>query len=154
MKKILTLCLAYRQPKVLLAMKKRGFGAGKWNGLGGKLNPGETIEVAAIRESREEAGIEVQKMEKIGILDFEFKGNPEIMNVHIFRVDSFSGEPVETEEMKPQWFDTSELPFKNMWPDDEYWFPLFLAGKKFTGEFLFDENNVILEHELSEVKEI
>ena len=154
MKKQLTLCIVQRPPRVLLGMKKRGFGAGRWNGFGGKLDPGETVEVAMRREMREEVGIELQNLDKIGILDFEFQGKPEILQVHIFRSDDFSGEPLESEEMKPQWFHADEIPFDQMWPDDRHWLPLFLSGKKFIGRFLFGDADAILEMELSEVRDL
>lgn len=154
MKKILTLCVIHKHPKILLGMKKRGFGAGRWNGFGGKLNTEETIEDAARREIKEEAGIEMNKLDKVGIIDFEFKGNPELLEVHIFKGREFSGQPVESEEMKPQWFDIDKIPFNEMWPDDIYWMPLFLSGKKFKGKFLFGKSDVILEKELIEVKEL
>jgi 8-oxo-dGTP diphosphatase/2-hydroxy-dATP diphosphatase len=153
-KKILTLCIIHQHPKVLLGMKKRGFGAGRWNGFGGKLSAGESIEDAARRELKEEANIEAKKLEKVGIIDFEFKGNPEILQVHIFKLNDFLGEPIETEEMKPQWFYIDEIPFKEMWPDDIYWMPLFFRGKKFKGRFLFGESDIVLEKELIEVQEI
>ena len=102
----------------------------------------------------EEAGIKVKNLNKVGILDFEFKGNPEILQVHIFRSDEFTGEPFESEEMKPQWFYMDEIPFKEMWPDDIHWIPLFLKGKKFKGKFLFGEADIVLEKELIEVEEI
>lgn len=137
-------------------MKKRGFGEGKWNGFGGKVDKDETIEDAAIREMQEEANIFIEDMEKTGILDFEFKGNPEILEVHIFRVKKFSGEPMETEEMKPEWYEVDKIPVKDMWPDDEYWLPLFLENKKFRGKFLFDgsEENNILESFLEETEDL
>ena len=153
-KKILTLCVVYQHPRILLGLKKRGFGTGRWNGFGGKINLAEKIEDAAKRELHEEAGITAENLDKVGIIDFEFKGNPEILEVHIFRVDNFLGEPTESEEMRPQWFNVNELPFNEMWPDDIYWVPLFLAGKKFKGKFLFGEKDIILEKELVEVKEI
>ncbi len=153
-KKIMTLCVVYRHPRVLLGMKKRGFGAGRWNGFGGKVMAKETIENAAQRELREEAGVKDENLEKVGIIDFEFKGNPEILQVHIFKSDNFSGEPSESEEMKPQWFHINEIPFKKMWPDDKYWMPLFLSGKKFKGRFLFGESDIILKQRLVEVEEI
>ena len=154
MKKLLTLCIIHQHPKILLGMKKRGFGAGRWNGFGGKINDGETIEEAAKREIQEEAGIKVDSLDKIGIINFEFKGNPEILEVHIFKSNSFWGEPIESEEMKPQWFHIDEIPFEEMWPDDIHWIPLFLEGKKFKGKFLFGELDIILEKELIEIEEI
>lgn len=154
MKKVLTLCLVHEHPRLLLGMKKRGFGAGRWNGFGGKVEPGETIEQAAKREIMEEAGIIVGGIEKFGLVDFEFEGNPEILEIHMFKVMDFSGEPVETEEMKPRWFDVGEIPFSDMWPDDKYWLPLFLEGKKFKGKFFFGAEDAILSYELMETDSV
>lgn len=154
MKKILTLCIIHQHPNVLLGMKKRGFGEGRWNGFGGKVQEGETIKKAAKREIQEEAGIMPHKIERVGILDFEFRGNPEVLEVHVFRGHDFDGEPKESDEMRPQWFHVDELPFDTMWPDDRYWFPLFLTGKKFRGKFLFENLDKILDSKLSEVEEI
>lgn len=159
MKKVLTLCMIHRSPRLLLGMKKRGFGAGRWNGFGGKLIEGETIEQAAKRELQEEIGIKVQDLEKAGIIDFEFAqdgsaASGTALEVHIFRISDFSGEPQESEEMKPRWFEEKDIPFGEMWPDDIYWIPLFLAGKKFKGRFLFGEGDSILEKELIEVEKI
>lgn len=154
MKKQLTLIIIYQHPKILLGMKKRGFGAGRWNGFGGKVEHTETIEEAAKRELQEEVGIKVNDLEKVGIIDFEFDSNPEILEVHIFRSYNFSGEPKETDEMKPQWFNIDDIPFADMWPDDIHWFPLFLRGRKFKGKFLFGESDIILNQELVEVEEI
>ncbi len=148
MKKILTLCIIHKHPRVLLAMKKRGFGAGRWNGLGGKVEPGETVEEAAKREILEEAGIQVADIESIGKINFEFTGDPVTLEVNIFKAVNFKGDPTETEEMKPQWFHVDEIPFDQMWPDDKYWFPLFLGGNKFRGKFVFEGQDKILEHKI------
>ena len=149
MKKVLTLCLLVRDEEILLGMKKRGFGAGRWNGFGGKVEAGETIEVAAKREMKEECGVDVLSMEKVGIHDFEFDANRgEIFEVHVFRVAAFSGDPIETDEMRPKWFAFSDIPYDTMWPDDEYWLPLFLEGKKFKTKFLFGTNDTVLEKEV------
>ncbi|MEI7451725.1 MAG: 8-oxo-dGTP diphosphatase [Candidatus Falkowbacteria bacterium] len=154
MKKILTLCIVHQHPRVLLGMKKRGFGAGRWNGFGGKLEPGESIEMATRREMQEESGVELVDVEKVGLVEFEFVGNPEILEVHIFKANDFLGEPVESEEMRPQWFHVDEIPFADMWPDDEYWLPLLLAGKKFTGKLLFADQNTVISQEFLEVEGI
>lgn len=151
MKKLLTLCLIHQHPNILLGMKKRGFGAGRWNGFGGKVAAGETTEEAAKREIKEEAGIEAEKLNKVGILEFEFRGDSEILQVHIFKTNHFLGEPTESEEMKPRWFSVDQIPFDEMWPDDKLWVPLFLKGKKFKGKFLFGESDIILEQNLAEV---
>ena len=151
MKKLLTLCVIHQRSRVLLGMKKRGVGAGRWNGFGGKVLLEETIEECAKRETREESGIEINEAAEVGIIEFEFSGNPEILEVHIFKSSSFSGEPIETEEMRPEWFPVDKIPFEKMWPDDKYWLPLLLSGKKFRGKFVFDGADIILKQELAEI---
>ena len=135
-------------------MKKRGFGQGRWNGLGGKVQDGETIEQAAKREAFEEAGIRPGDLQKMGVIEFSWKTRPDVLQVHIFKSESFLGIPTETEEMKPQWFDINQIPYSAMWQDDIHWMPLFLKDKKFSGKFIFDDQDNILEKELNEVKEI
>ena len=148
MKKIMTLCIVHQHPRVLLGMKKRGLGAGRWNGFGGKLEKGEAIEDAAIRECREEAGIIVEKLDKLGVIDFIFSEGKESQEVHFFKIHEFKSEPTESEEMKPRWFEVSEIPFMQMWPDDRYWMPMFLKNNKFKGRFVFDENNKIMDYDI------
>lgn len=144
MKKQLTLCLIYKNDKILLGFKKRGFGAGRWNGFGGKVELGETIEEAAKREVFEESGLEIREIEKVGIIDFSFIDKNETfqayqdLQIHIFSANDFFGEVVESEEMLPKWFDINKIPFAEMWPDDIYWFSMMFAGEKFKGEFILD----------------
>lgn len=158
MRKLLTLCIIHQHPRILLGMKKRGFGAGRWNGFGGKVEKNETIEQAAIREVEEEAGLLPLNMTPMGVLDFEFKNDSEILEVHIFRITDFNGKPTESKEMRPHWFHVNEIPFHQMWADDSYWIPLFLEGKRFRGKFLFDRPSdskhsaKILRHTLSEIE--
>lgn len=152
--KILTLCWIHTDTHVLLGRKKCGFGEGKWNGFGGKVEEGESIVDAVRREVLEEAGIRVPTIEKTGIIHFEFSGNPEIWEVHIFRAMDFEGDPSETEEMEPKWFALSEIPFEQMWYDDKYWVPLLLKGAKFRGKFNFDEKQNFLGGGVEEALEI
>ena len=149
--KILTLCVIYNNEKILLGMKKKGFGQGRWNGFGGKVEEGESVEDAARRELFEEAGIRAGDLKKRGLLNFEFEGDPKILKVHVFSAFDIHGEPQESNEMKPQWFGLEEIPLDNMWPDDKYWLPLLLSGKNFEGYFNFRGHNTILRHELREV---
>lgn len=140
-----TLCFLVKDNEVLLAVKKRslsGFNVaiGKWNGVGGKVDAGETIEAAAVREISEEIGVktEEQHLEKAGNIEFYFKDKPEWnQHVHIFLVRNWQGEPKESEEMMPKWYSHSEIPFDSMWADDKHWLPAVLAGKKIEGKFNF-----------------
>lgn len=140
-----TLAFVKKENHVLLGFKKTGFGAGKWNGFGGKVEPGETVEQAAARELFEESGIKADLV-KHGELTFVFKNKPEWNQiVHVFVAKSWSGEPVESDEMRPEWKAESELPFEKMWVDDIHWLPHVLAGKVVRGSFVFD-GDVLLEH--------
>jgi len=132
-------------------MKKRGFGEGRWNGFGGKVEEGETIEDSILREIKEEAGIVPTDLQKRGIFEFTFEGDAQILEVHFFSAQEFEGEPFESEEMRPQWFKEDEIPFEDMWPDDKHWFPLFLKGKNFKGKFHFQDHDILLEHDIEEV---
>ena len=116
----------------------------------------ENLEDGARREVKEEVGINVREMEKKGIITFEFQDDQETLEVHIFHVLEFEGEPTESEEMKPQWFHVDKIPFEKMWSDDKHWMPLFLDGKKFKGRFLFgnEKTNDIIDSHLIEVDEI
>ena len=153
MKKKYTLCVIHQNDHVLLGMKKRGFGKNRWNGFGGKLEEGETLKEAAMRELKEEVGIIPLSLKKRGILLFRGVVK-EILEVHVFGITSFEGDPIETEEMRPQWFKTKEIPFENMWPDDKHWFPLLLSGKSFHGRFNFEGDNNLISHALKEVEKI
>ncbi len=150
MKKILTLCLIRKDSKILLGMKRRGFGEGKWNGFGGKVEPGETLEAAIIREVLEESKLIVNNLEPMGDIEFSFENNPIIFHVHYFKTSNFTGEPKETEEMAtPQWFNLNELPLDQMWPEAKIVFPKLLADKKITGKILYNQSgDAIIRNEL------
>lgn len=155
MKKIATVLCIINDNKILLGMKKRGFGKGRWNGFGGKPDKGESVEDTAIRETEEECLVRVKKVEKVGILDFKFTHKSEWnQQVHFFRAEKYDGKPQETEEMKPKWFEFNDIPYDSMWPDDRYWIPIMLEGKKFKGNILFGENDSILENNIIEADNI
>lgn len=149
-KKIMTLAFVRRDDEILLGRKKRGFGVSKWNGLGGKLNLGEELDDAMKREVLEESGIKVEKFIELGLLNFHYIDDPD-METHIFRIDLYQGKEDHSEEMEVKWFDIGSLPFSEMWPDDKFWMPLFLANKKFEGEFWFDKDYKIVKHVIGKV---
>jgi mutator protein MutT len=120
-------------------MKKRGFGQGRWNGVGGKLDAGETIEQALVRECQEEIGVTPLAYEKVAIHDFKFPDGSGNQQVHTYFCGKWQSEPVETEEMAPQWYSIHEIPYDEMWQDDIIWLPQVLAGKKLLCEFTFDQ---------------
>ncbi len=149
-----TLVFPIREGLVLLGMKKAGFGAGKYNGFGGKVEPAETIVQAALRELREEVGIQVNEHDAChcAVLCFRFPPKPEWDQVvHVFIATRWVGEPVESREMVPEWFPITDLPFAMMWHDDRYWLPLVLAGKRVAATFVFgDDNETVIDAHVEE----
>jgi 8-oxo-dGTP pyrophosphatase MutT (NUDIX family) len=148
--KELTLLFLLKDNHVLLAMKKRGFGAGRWNGVGGKIEPGETTVEAAIRECSEEIGVTPQKLIKVAHHTFTLPGNV-VLPVHTFIAHQWQGEPTESEEMSPSWFAFNNIPYDNMWDDDRHWLPQILAGKKLVCEFAFNNNDIMISKQITEV---
>jgi mutator protein MutT len=146
---VLTLCIIRENDKILLAMKKRGFGTGKWNGYGGKIENNETIEEALVREVKEESTIDLIEYQKRGEMKFVF---PDIIrHVYVYEGTVYRGTAQETEEMQPSWFTIDALPFHRMWISDTGWFPYFLKRKQFTGEGKFDSNHNLLSLDVKEV---
>jgi len=144
--------MVHKHPQVLLGMKKRGFGEGRWNGFGGKVDPGESLEENVIRELKEECGITAKDIQKKAVLNFFFEHEPEeFIEVNVFGIYDFDGDPAESEEMIPKWFHIGKIPYELMWPDDKHWHGLFFAGKKFKGNFYFKDFDTIIRHELEEV---
>jgi 8-oxo-dGTP diphosphatase/2-hydroxy-dATP diphosphatase len=145
----LTLCILREGNGIFLALKKRGFGNAKWNGYGGKLLEGETLEDALLREVEEESTVILTAYEKRGEMIFTF---PDIIrHVYIYEGIQWNGKPAETEEMNPKWFTFDKIPFSNMWISDTGWFPYFLKRIPFKGEGVFDENHSLLSLEVKEV---
>lgn len=144
-----TLLFVVRDGEILLIRKKRGLGAGKINGPGGRLELDESPEQAAIREVREELRVTPDGIHHHGELRFQFVDGYSI-HVWVFRADRCLGVPVETEEAVPLWFPTERIPYEQMWADDRYWLPLLLQGRSFTGRFIF-EDDALLDHRLVEL---
>lgn len=146
MKKV-SLGFVVKWDEVLLAMKKRGFGAWFWNGAGWKMEEGETMEESFIREIKEELWLTISEsdFEKVWINNFYYGDNPDgNFESHVFVVHSYEDEPVETEEMAPKWFKFWDIPYAEMWADDKIWLPVLLSwAKDFEYDFFFDENNDI-----------
>lgn len=150
-----TLVLLLREGEVLLAMKKRGMGVGKWNGVGGKANEGEDIVDAAIRESQEEIGVTPINLKPVAVFNYHFplqKGWG--LQVYVFSATEWRGEPTESEEMRPKWFKIDEIPYGEMWVDDEIWMPKAFAGLLLKGSFMFGKNEIIDDYYLDEVSNI
>lgn len=143
-----TLMFVVKAGSVLLIEKKRGHGAGKVNGPGGKIDPGETPLECAIRETEEELLISVKNPHKAAELWFQMSDYPSIL-CHVFLAEEYEGTPAETEEAVPLWMPLDKVPYDRMWEDDRHWLPLVLAGKSLLGKFVF-EGEVMVSKEITE----
>jgi len=141
-REIATLCFIKTGGRVLLIRKKRGLGAGKINGPGGRLEPGETPLEAAIRETREEVGVVPHGLTKHGELHFQFLDGYSLFCT-VFIAQGFEGDLCETDEADPFWVPVDAVPYDGMWQDDEHWLPLILDGKSFRGFFEFDGEKML-----------
>lgn len=142
-----TLVFVVRDRQILLIEKKRGLGAGKVNGPGGRLDPGESPIQCATRECQEELGITPTGLSHAGTLAFQFVGQNKLgghsIHVDVYRADGFTGEITETDEARGFWCDVGQVPYSRMWQDDQYWLPQLIARQRFIGRFVF-ENDVML----------
>ena len=140
-----TLVFVVRDGQVLLIRKKRGLGAGKINGPGGRLEPGESIEACAVREAQEELLITPTGLEHSGENLFQFVDGYSI-HVHVFRASGFSGTPTETAEAAPLWAPIEWVPYDEMWEDDRLWLPLMFARQRFVGRYVFETDRMLDHH--------
>lgn len=136
-----TLLFVIQDGKVLLIRKKRGHGAGKINGPGGKPEGTETPLQCVLRETREEVGIEAVDPKLHGVMRFVDTVDPQWRG-YVFVAETFHGEPIETIEAIPQWFALDDIPYAEMWEDDRIWLPLVLAGATVEGDFLFTRGHL------------
>ena len=153
---VTTLCFLRTGNNILLARRKKGFGSGKYNGIGGKLEEGETVIDALIRETKEEIGVIPTNYEPKGKVQFDetIAGEKVHLTFHVFIVTEWDGAIAESEEMAPEWFDVNNIPYDKMFSDDIYWLPRVLCGKSVDAYFRFDEEWNIVEQRVDEVEQV
>ena len=137
-----TLMFILEGEEILLIRKLRGIGAGKVNGPGGKIDPGESPLEAAVRETREELHVTPIEPRKMGELCFAMSDIPDIF-VHVFVARGCEGKAQETEEAIPLWTHRNRIPYELMWEDDQFWLPRMLEGEKFRGRFYFEAERIL-----------
>ena len=109
------------QNRILLGRKKRGFGANKYNGFGGKLDDGESFRECAIRELYEESGLQgtPEDLECVAAFDFQFPFDESLTHVsYVYFLRAFTGNVEETDEMEPHWLEPNQIPYGHMWDGD------------------------------------
>jgi 8-oxo-dGTP diphosphatase len=148
--KLATLCYVKRDGKTLMlhrVKKASDVHAGKWNGLGGKLEAGESPEQCVIREVREEAGLEIICPRYHGLLIFaDFAGDDWF--VWVFTADQFTGELIESDEGNLKWIPNEEVKSLNLWPSDQIFLPWLETDKIFSARFQY-HGEEIFGHEVA-----
>ena len=126
---------------LLLIHKKRGLGKGKVNAPGGRLEPGETWEQAAFRETKEETGLTVSSLTPSADLKFQFT-NGYSLAARVFLARGWNGILTPCDEADPFWHPADDLPWQKMWADDALWLPLVLEGQWVDAHFVFDNEEM------------
>jgi 8-oxo-dGTP diphosphatase len=144
--KLATLCYVRQGDQTLMVHRiknRNDMHEGKWNGLGGKLEPGETPEECAIREIYEESGLKVRHPELKGLLTFPGFANDEDWYAFVFVVTEFTGELIDSPEGDLAWVDNSGLVELNLWEGDKIFLSWLERPGFFSGKFIYQEGKFI-----------
>lgn len=144
--KLATLCYIRRDGKTLMIhrnKKQKDMHQGKWNGLGGKLEPGETPEDCARREILEESGLWVKDLCLKGILTFPKFSQNEDWYAFVFVVREFEGELNESPEGELQWISDADLLDLELWDGDRIFIPWLDRPGFFSGKFIYRDRNLV-----------
>ena len=146
--KLATLCYVQQDGKTLMLhriKKANDIHAGKWNGLGGKLEAGESPEQCVIREVAEESGLQIVQPRYHGLLVFaDFKS--EDWYVWVFSAQQFSGQLLDQEDAREghlEWIADEALGALNLWPSDLVFLPWLGTEKIFSARFQYDGDKMI-----------
>ena len=150
--KLATLCYVMNKQNNTTLMiyrnkKKDDYHKGKWNGLGGKFNPGETPEECAVREIREESGLIVKSVIMKGFITFPLFDGKDDWYVFIFITDDFVGTLIDSPEGKLEWIANDQVLELNLWKGDRIFIPWIFQKKFFSAKFLY-ENGKFIDYEV------
>ena len=116
---------------------------GKWNGLGGKFEPGESPEECAVREVKEESGLNAKSIKMKGFITFPIFDGIEDWHVFLFVIDDYDGELIDSNEGNLEWIPNEELININLWEGDKYFIPWLFEDKFFSAKFVYEDGKYI-----------
>jgi len=146
--KLATLCYVIDKKNDFTLMiyrnkKQNDYHEGKWNGLGGKFEPGESPEECAIREIEEESGLKVKSVTMKGFITFPLFDGKEDWYVFLFTADEFQGDLIESPEGKLEWIPNGMLTEINLWDGDKIFIPWLLGDRFFSAKFNYRDGEFI-----------
>lgn len=146
--KLATLCYVKdRKRKKTLMLhrikKENDVHEGKWNGLGGKFEPGETPEECAVREIREESGLIIKNPLLKGFLTFPLFDGKDDWYVFVFECPEFSGSIIESAEGKLEWIDDDKLTELPLWEGDVHFLEWMKENRFFSAKFIYEQKKLI-----------
>lgn len=144
--KLATLCYVMHDNKTLMLYrnkKENDYHQGKWNGLGGKFEQGETPEECAVREIREESGLIVKDPNLKGIITFPMFDGKDDWYVFIFTFSGYEGELIDSNEGDLSWIDDDKLTDLNLWEGDSKFIPWLYQDKFFSAKFVYEDGRYI-----------
>lgn len=142
--KLATLCYVMHEGKTLMIYrnkKENDYHEGKWNGLGGKFEQGETPEECAVRELKEETGLDAVNPRLKGIITFPMFDTKEDWYVFLFVIKEFTGELIDSPEGELAWIENDKLPGLNLWEGDKIFIPWLFQDKFFSAKFNYESGN-------------
>ena len=151
--KLATLCYVIDKKKDAVLMihrvkKTNDYHRGKWNGLGGKFEFGESPEDCASREIKEESGLIVKNLELKGFITFPLFDGVEDWYVFLFTSDEFTGELIDSAEGNLEWVPIDELSKINLWDGDKLFIPWLFEDKFFSAKFVY-KKGCYINHEVN-----
>jgi 8-oxo-dGTP diphosphatase len=141
-----TLCYLMDGERTLMIhriKKKNDFHEGKWNGLGGKFEPGETPEECAIREIKEESGLLMINPRMHGFITFPMFDGKKDWYVFVFTASKFEGELIDSHEGKLEWIPNEKLLGLNLWEGDRIFIPWLFQEKFFSAKFVYEDGKFV-----------
>lgn len=140
-----TLCYVIDNNKTLMLhriKKKNDLHEGKWNGLGGKFEPGETPEECVIREVKEERGLLIKNPRLHGFITFPMFDCKKDWYVFMFTANNFEGKLIDSREGKLMWIPNEKLPDLNLWEGDRIFMPWLFQDKFFSARFIYSNGKM------------
>lgn len=146
--KLATLCYVINNEKKQTLMlhrvkKENDMHEGKWNGLGGKLEKGETPEECVIREVKEESGLIIKSPRMHGFITFPLFDRTNDWYVFLFTADNFSGKLIDSREGNLEWIPNKKVSSLNLWEGDKIFLDWLYQGKFFSAKFVYKEGKLI-----------